>query len=147
MLDGIVTDMLEAEAISFKRDLIDIYSASWGPADTGNTMEGPGPACKLALSEGVRKGRGGKGSIFVWATGNGGMVDDDCNCDGYVSSIESISIGSMSDRGLSTYFSEVCPSTMAVVPCGGDHALTDTRANEKPHIKVVGACAYLISGC
>ncbi|ELU12894.1 hypothetical protein CAPTEDRAFT_52595, partial [Capitella teleta] len=135
MLDGLVTDMLESEAISFKRDLIDIYSASWGPPDTGDTMEGPGVYCKRALADGVRLGRNGKGSIFVWATGNGGMVDDDCNCDGYVSSIETISIGSMSDRGLSTYFSEVCLSTMAVVPCGGDHTITARReSDEKPHV-------------
>lgn len=83
------------------------------------------------------QGRNGKGSIFVWATGNGGMVDDDCSCDGYVSSIETISIGSMSDEGLSTYFSEVCPSTMAVVPCGGDHTNPDMRRQENPKVKVV----------
>lgn len=53
MLDGIVTDMLEARAISFQRDLIDIYSASWGPADNGASMEGPGYLCKKALADGV----------------------------------------------------------------------------------------------
>jgi hypothetical protein len=30
MLDGIITDSLEAHALTFKMDYIDIYSASWG---------------------------------------------------------------------------------------------------------------------
>lgn len=33
MLDGDVTDLVEAKALSFNRDYIDIYSASWGPDD------------------------------------------------------------------------------------------------------------------
>jgi hypothetical protein len=39
------------------------------------------------------QGRGGKGIIYVWASGNGGMNDDNCNCDGYTSSMYTISIG------------------------------------------------------
>ena len=41
MLDGRVTDRLEAEALGFNRDYIDIYSCSWGPSDDGKTVEGP----------------------------------------------------------------------------------------------------------
>ena len=73
----------------------------------------------------------------MWATGNGGMVDDDCSCDGYVSSIETLSIGCISDRGLSTYFSEVCPSTMAVITTGGSHSQPGMRDYENPKVKVV----------
>ena len=83
------------------------------------------------------KGRGGKGSIFVWATGNGGSVGDDCSCDGYVSSIYTLSIGCISDHGLSTYFSEVCPSTMAVVFTGGSHQMPGEADYKVPKIKVV----------
>jgi len=74
-------------ALSFNRDHIDIYSASWGPADNGETVDGPGPLALRALREGVELGRDGKGSIFVWASGNGGKYNDSCNCDGYTSSI------------------------------------------------------------
>ena len=55
MLDGDVTDKLEAQALSYKRDYIDIYSASWGPRDDGKTMEGPGHYASLALREGAEK--------------------------------------------------------------------------------------------
>lgn len=63
----------------------------------------------------------GLGSIYVWATGNGGLVDDDCNCDGYTSSIYTISIGAVSAYGLSTYYDEKCASTMAVMFTGDTH--------------------------
>ena len=72
----------------------------------------------------VLQGRGGKGNIYVWATGNGGLTDDDCNCDGYTTSIYTISIGAISDHGLSTYYTETCASTLAVTFSGGSHRET-----------------------
>lgn len=38
MLDGVVTDRLEAAALSFNTDHVDIMSASWGPEDDGGTV-------------------------------------------------------------------------------------------------------------
>ena len=68
---------------------------------------------------GVNKGRGGKGSIFVWATGNGGDYYDYCNCDGYITSIYTISIGAVNDKGVSPWYAEQCPSTLAVTYSSG----------------------------
>ena len=68
-----------------------------------------------------KKGRDGKGNIFVWATGNGGLTDDDCNCDGYTTSIFTISIGCIGNRGLSAYYTEKCSSTLAVTFNGASH--------------------------
>eukprot|EP00096_Caligus_rogercresseyi_P013095 TRINITY_DN5750_c0_g1_i1.p1 TRINITY_DN5750_c0_g1~~TRINITY_DN5750_c0_g1_i1.p1 ORF type:complete len:454 (-),score=80.17 TRINITY_DN5750_c0_g1_i1:1399-2760(-) len=72
ILDGRIFDSLEAQALSYNRDYIDIYSASWGPDDNGATVDGPGVLAKQALEDGAKYGRNGKGSIFVWASGNGG---------------------------------------------------------------------------
>lgn len=55
MLDGGVNDYVEAKALSFHRDHIDIYSASWGPEDDGKTVDGPGPLARRAFIEGVLK--------------------------------------------------------------------------------------------
>ena len=41
----------------------------------------------------VEYGRGGYGSIFVVASGNGGSNYDNCNFDGYANSIYTITIG------------------------------------------------------
>ena len=40
ILDGNILDALEARALSFNRNHIDIYSASWGPDDNGQTVDG-----------------------------------------------------------------------------------------------------------
>lgn len=60
----------------------------------------------------------GKGSIYVWASGNGGGSHDDCDCDGYASSIYTIAVGAISASGHSTFYDEKCASTMAVVYSG-----------------------------
>lgn len=57
MLDGIVTDAIEASSIGFNPDHVDIYSASWGPNDDGKTVEGPGRLAQKAFEYGIQKVR------------------------------------------------------------------------------------------
>ncbi|XP_022901690.1 proprotein convertase subtilisin/kexin type 4-like isoform X1 [Onthophagus taurus] len=113
MLDGDVTDAVEARSLSLNPQHIDIYSASWGPDDDGKTVDGPGELATRAFIEGVTKGRNGKGSIFIWASGNGGRDHDNCNCDGYTNSIYSLSISSATEQGHVPWYSEACSSTLA----------------------------------
>ncbi|XP_066921515.1 neuroendocrine convertase 1-like [Clytia hemisphaerica] len=120
MLDGEVSDAIEAGSLSYRRDLIDIYSSSWGPDDDGYTVDGPGRLTRRALSEGISKGRNGLGSIFVWATGNGGGLFDYCSCDGYINSPYTISIGAVNNCGHKPWYSEPCPGTLAVTFSSGE---------------------------
>ena len=53
MLDGDVTDAIEAWSLGLKKEFIDIYSSSWGPDDDGRTVDGPGPMAKKAFREGI----------------------------------------------------------------------------------------------
>lgn len=55
MLDGDVTDVVEAKSLGIRPDYIDIYSASWGPDDDGKTVDGPGPLAKQAFEVGIKK--------------------------------------------------------------------------------------------
>lgn len=64
------------------------------------------------LVDGVNKGRRGRGSIYVWASGDGGP-DDDCNCDGYAASMWTISINSATNDGQTASYDESCSSTLA----------------------------------
>jgi furin len=82
MLDGDVTDAVEAQSLNFNNQHVDIYSASWGPDDDGKTVDGPGRLATRAFLQGISQGRNKKGSIFVFASGNGGRDYDNCNCDG-----------------------------------------------------------------
>ncbi|XP_015439209.1 PREDICTED: furin-like protease 1, isoform 1-CRR isoform X2 [Dufourea novaeangliae] len=119
MLDGDVTDAVEARSLSLNPQHIDIYSASWGPDDDGKTVDGPGELATRAFIEGVTKGRNGKGSIFVWASGNGGRDHDNCNCDGYTNSIWTLSISSATENGQVPWYSEACSSTLATTYSSG----------------------------
>ncbi|XP_046400886.1 furin-like protease 1 isoform X2 [Ischnura elegans] len=119
MLDGDVTDAVEARSLSLNPQHVDIYSASWGPDDDGKTVDGPGELATRAFMEGVTKGRGGKGSIFVWASGNGGRDHDNCNCDGYTNAIWTLSISSATENGLVPWYSEACSSTLATTYSSG----------------------------
>ncbi|KAF6736979.1 Neuroendocrine convertase 2 [Oryzias melastigma] len=113
MLDQpFMTDIIEASSISHMPQTIDIYSASWGPTDDGKTVDGPRELTLQAMADGVNKGRGGKGSIYVWASGDGGSYDD-CNCDGYASSMWTISINSAINDGRTALYDESCSSTLA----------------------------------
>lgn len=55
MLDGDVTDAVEARSLSFNSQHIHIYSASWGPDDDGKTVDGPSELATRAFLEGIRK--------------------------------------------------------------------------------------------
>uniref|UniRef100_H3AF55 Proprotein convertase subtilisin/kexin type 4 n=1 Tax=Latimeria chalumnae TaxID=7897 RepID=H3AF55_LATCH len=119
MLDGPITDIVEARSLSMNRWHIHIYSASWGPEDDGKTVDGPGNLANEAIYKGIVKGRSGLGSIFVWASGNGGLHKDNCNCDGYTTSIYTLSVGSTTEGGNVPWYSEACASTLTTTYSSG----------------------------
>jgi len=55
LLDGLVNDRVEGEALGYKPELVDIYTASWGPADDGKSLEAPGRLAAEALERGIRE--------------------------------------------------------------------------------------------
>lgn len=109
----------EALAINFAMDKNDIYSCSWGPSDNGQTMEGPPAIVKKAMINAVHNGRDKKGNIYVFASGNGGSLDDNCNFDGYTNSIYSITVAAIDRKGLHPSYSESCSANMVVTYSSG----------------------------
>ncbi|KAL5493438.1 hypothetical protein EMCRGX_G014620 [Ephydatia muelleri] len=108
------TDIQEANALSHLNNDIHIYSNSWGPTDDGMTVQGPGTVLQMAFQNNAASGRGGRGSIYVWAAGNGGEKSDSCAADGYVNSIYTIPIGAASSTGEPASYDEPCSGKMAV---------------------------------
>ncbi|XP_041658273.1 proprotein convertase subtilisin/kexin type 7 [Cheilinus undulatus] len=123
VLDGPLTDSLEAVAFNKHYQVNDIYSCSWGPDDDGHTVDGPHPLGKAALQHGVIAGRKGFGSIFVVASGNGGQYDDNCNYDGYANSIYTITVGAVDENGRMPFYAEECASMLAVTFSSGGNKL------------------------
>ncbi|XP_069080809.1 proprotein convertase subtilisin/kexin type 7 isoform X2 [Pleurodeles waltl] len=120
VLDGPLTDSMEATAFNKHYQINDIYSCSWGPDDDGKTVDGPHHLGKIALQQGVIAGRRGFGSIFVVASGNGGQYKDNCNYDGYANSIYTVTIGAVDEEGNMPFYAEECASMLAVTFSSGD---------------------------
>lgn len=59
MLDGEVTDAVEARSLGLNPNHIHIYSASWGPEDDGKTVDGPARLAEEAFFRGVSQVRWG----------------------------------------------------------------------------------------
>ncbi|KAF5403317.1 proprotein convertase subtilisin/kexin type 6 [Paragonimus heterotremus] len=121
MLDGEVSDAMESRSLGYQLQHIDVYSASWGPEDDGKTVDGPGRLAQMAFRTGILMGRAGRGSIFVWASGNGGKAGDNCNCDGYTNSIYTLGVSSVTEHGSVPWYAEMCSSTLAVTYSSGGH--------------------------
>ena len=119
ILSALISDADEAIAMNYAYQENQVYSCSWGPPDDGRSMEGPGILIRRAMITGVQKGRGGLGSIYVFAIGNGAANDDNCNFDGYTNSIYSVSVGGIDRKGLHPYYSEKCSAQLVVTYSSG----------------------------
>lgn len=136
MLDGPIYDSIEAKSLSLNNQHVDIYSASWGPTDNGEQLDGPDRLASQALRDGVTMGRHGLGSIFTWASGNGGIYGDSCACDGYVNNIHTFAISSTTDQGTKPWYLEECASILATTYSSGDisrgqHSIATTDLRHK----------------
>ncbi|XP_029429182.1 proprotein convertase subtilisin/kexin type 7 [Rhinatrema bivittatum] len=138
VLDGPLTDSMEAIAFNKHYQINDIYSCSWGPDDDGKTVDGPHQLGKTALQHGVIAGRKGFGSIFVVASGNGGLYHDNCNYDGYANSIYTITIGAVDEVGHMPFYAEECASMLAVTFSSGDKQLRNIVTSDWDMMKGTG---------
>lgn len=82
-------------------------------------MEAPGYLVEKAVVNGINNGRGGKGSVFVFASGNGAGWGDQCNFDGYTNSIYSITVAAIDYQDLHPPYSEACSANMVVAYSSG----------------------------
>ncbi|KAG2363454.1 peptidase S8/S53 domain-containing protein [Suillus spraguei] len=132
ILSGPITDSDEATALNYGFHNVSIVSCSWGPPDDGRSMEAPGYIIEKSFVNGVQNGRQGKGSIFVFASGNGAANGDQCNFDGYTNSIYSVTVSAIDFKGLHPYYSEPCSANMIVAYSSGSgqHIVTTDIENK-----------------
>jgi proprotein convertase subtilisin/kexin type 2 len=102
-----------ADALNRDQALTGIYHNSWGSADNG--LLHPADNRFLdAVYRGVRYGRNGKGSIYVFPAGNGGCiyqvgnncVEENSNFDAYVNSPAVLTVCAVDDQGEQPYYGE-----------------------------------------
>lgn len=111
----------EAKAVTHMYHDNHIYSCSWGPADDGKAIDGPPKAVLEAFIDGITNGRNGKGSIYVFASGNGKSVDN-CNFDGYANGVFSLTIGAIDNNNAMPVYMEPCSAQLAVTYSSGYNA-------------------------
>lgn len=129
ILSGPISDVDEAAALNFNYQNTSIYSCSWGPPDDGKSMESPSYLIQRSILNGIQNGRDRKGSIFVFASGNGAGYGDQCNFDGYTNSIYSITVAAIDYKGLHPIYSEACAANLVVAySSGSGHHIVRPRS-------------------
>lgn len=118
-MSGDITEADEAAALNYAYQDTQIFGCSWGPNDNGQTVEAPSGIIADAIKNGIHNGRNGTGPIFVFASGNGGAHDDNCNFDGYTNSIYTITVGAIDKMGNHPYYSERCAAQLVVTYSSG----------------------------
>lgn len=113
----------EAEALSYHVASgfpVDIYNNSWGPSDDfGVRYVDISGVLRSAFADNTRNGRGGRGSIYVWAAGNGGLNGDNSNYDGYNASPYTISVAAVGDDDVKAGYSEPGANLLVGAPSRG----------------------------
>ena len=71
-----MTDLIEANSMGHEPNLIDIYSASWGPTDDGRTVDGPRNATMRAIVRGVNEVGLLESLILSWREYTYHLVDE-----------------------------------------------------------------------
>ncbi|MFT5423665.1 MAG: subtilisin-like proprotein convertase family protein [Phycisphaerales bacterium] len=127
------TSATTATALAFASDLTDIKSNSWGPLDL-RRLE-PIPAIEMdAIIDAATNGRGGLGTVFMWAAGNGG-VQDRVDYDSWASNRYTIAVGAIGFDDAETIYNELGSSMFVVAHSdGGGQKITTTD--------LVGAAGY-----
>lgn len=109
-----------AEALVFKLNQIHIYLNSHGPEDFAKSTT----VINEAFIKGVKEGRDGKGSIYIFATGNKGHFKD-ANLDGYVNSVYTIAISSIGKNGTIPQYAQPGTCILASTYGEGLHEFAD----------------------
>ncbi|MEN3941152.1 S8 family serine peptidase [Prosthecobacter sp. SYSU 5D2] len=114
------TAITESESVIYGNDVIQVKNNSWGypdgyPFELGTSSE----LMQAAMEEAAATGRGGLGTLSVWASGNGRHIGDQGNKDAYSNSIYGIAVGSITNKGKLTLYSEGGSHLCVVAPSAG----------------------------
>ncbi len=126
----------EADAMTRNGANVDVSSNSWGPKDGTGTVIASTSLWRTAIDTGLASGRGGKGTVYVWAAGNGAAGSATCaacvdnsNYDGQANYRGVMAVGAVNDQGTLASYSEQGANVWVSAP-GGEfctsHTITTT---------------------
>jgi len=123
----------EADAATRGSPNVHINTNSWGPPDNLGTLGETNMTWRSAITTGLSSGRGGLGTIYTWAAGNGGGVVattcptgcDNSNYDGYANNRGVIAVAAVAHNGIKSSYSEQ-GANLWVSAYGGEYCNTRT---------------------
>jgi kexin len=120
------TTLTESDAMIRYVSSVAISNNSWGPPDFMGLLFPSNSAWRSAINSGLVKGRGGLGTIYTFAAGNGdtsicpsSICVDNSNYDGYANNRGVIAIGAVNDQGAKASYSERGANLWVSTPGGG----------------------------
>lgn len=121
------TSSNEADALTRNAPDIHVSNNSWGPPDGRGTLDAPPATWRSAIDTGLSSGRGGLGTIYLWAAGNGAPRDN-ANYDGYTNRRGVTAVCAVGDDGVKASYSEPGANLWVCAPSRGraDHGITTT---------------------
>ncbi|MHB8524245.1 MAG: S8 family serine peptidase, partial [Limisphaerales bacterium] len=114
--DNLVSDEALAQMFEYQSNVVDVQNHSWGNADV--TQLDASLLEKIAISNAVLNGRGGRGVVIVRSGGNGRGDGINVNDDGYASDPKAIGVGAVRVDGRVTSYSNPGASLLVAAPSG-----------------------------
>lgn len=126
----------EMTAMTHNHALVDVSNNSWGATDNTGQLQPAELTWRNAVEYGLEQGRNGRGTVYVWAAGNGGkLVEerngtietrlDNSNYDGRANFHGVMAIGAVEHNGQKADYSEEGANLWLVAPGGnGDNCAT-----------------------
>lgn len=137
------SDTANATAFAFRNDLNAIKTNSWGPSDIGRAWV-MSDLQRQSITDAATNGRGGKGTVFVWAAGNGRAANSDrVDYDPWASHPWVIAVGAVGHTDTLADYSEPGSSVMVVSPSrrtlgGGSDPGIVTTTNQEDYTNQFG---------
>jgi kexin len=127
----------EADAMTRNAAAVHVSNNSWGPPDGNGTFDASSTLWRGAINTGLSSGRGGLGTIYAWAAGNGGDaffngfpgLIDNSNYDGYANYRGVIAICAVGDDGVKASYSERGANLWVCAPSQGQSGQAITTAD------------------
>ena len=126
----------EADALTRNAASVSVSSNSWGNPDGTGNIVASSSAWQSAIITGLTNGRSGKGTVYVWAAGNGATGSTACpacvdnsNYDGQANYRGVIAVAAVNDQGVQTPYSESGANLWVSAPGGvfcNTHTITTT---------------------
>lgn len=111
------TPLQVASVLTYQSSKIDIKSFSFGYTDPFVSVSS---TVLDAFENALNTGRGGKGTILVWAAGNSASFGDNANYEYRVNHRGTIAIGALDDKGKIASYSEPGACLIGVAPSGAN---------------------------